>query len=78
MSGPGLYTEVGHGSRNYIRSGLVVRFKLNPMARINVDFKLHSTTVIILNKNAIQVVRKPTNIEVIPYFRTLASGNIIR
>ncbi len=73
MHGNGFYTRRGRSGA--AGTNITIRFKVKPDAREGVDFTTAGDYVIVLNKNALEVI--PESIQMTPYqyFKTLQEGS---
>jgi formylglycine-generating enzyme required for sulfatase activity len=70
--GDGFYTQTGRrGARG---TGLTIRFNVDPSAREGVDFTVHSSYVVFLNKKALTVIQESLNLGIVELVDMMDSG----
>ncbi len=70
--GDGFYTQMGRqGARN---TGLTIRFNVDPNAREGVDFTVHGSYVLFLNKKALRVIQESLNLGIVELVDMVESG----
>ena len=70
--GDGHYTRLGRiGARS---TGLTIRYKLNPKARLGSDFHQSDDFIIVQNRNALTVIYELIEFQPIEYFEKIAAG----
>jgi hypothetical protein len=73
VHGNGVYTMIGkQGARN---TGFTIRMRLNPKAKLDVDFKRGpGDMIIILNRSAVNIIPESLNITVGELFKMVSEG----
>ncbi len=70
--GDGFYTQIGRfGARG---TGLTIRFNVDPQAREGVDFTVHNSHVVFLNKKALTVIQESLNLGIVELVDMMESG----
>ena len=76
VHGEGFYTRTGReGARG---TGLTIRFKVNPRARLGADFTMSGDYVVFKNKKAFRVIPESLQLSLAEYFEFLAAGEIAK
>lgn len=70
--GDGFYTQTGRqGARG---TGLTIRFNVDPTAREGVDFTVHGSYIVFLNKKALRVIQESLNLGIVELVDMVESG----
>lgn len=70
--GDGFYTQTGRqGARG---TGLTIRFNVDPAAREGVDFTVHGSYIVFLNKKALRVIQESLNLGIVELTDMVESG----
>lgn len=70
--GDGFYTQTGRlGARG---TGLTIRFNVEPLAREGVDFTVHGSYIVFLNKKALTVIQESLNLGIVELVDMVESG----
>ncbi|OQW48835.1 MAG: hypothetical protein A4S09_13635 [Proteobacteria bacterium SG_bin7] len=70
--GNGVYTRIGR--QGAAHTGLTIRLKVNPQARLGTDFTMSSDYVIFHNKKAFTVIPESIDLSPLAYFELLNKG----
>ena len=69
--GSGFYASIGRTGAK--KTGLTIRFEMNPTARQGTDFEIHNGNYVrVLNRNAIRVIPESLDLGPVEYFQLLA------
>ncbi len=74
-SGEGLYTQRGRIGAKW--TGLTIRFKVNPNARVGTDFTISGDTVVFQNKSVLTLVRESLDLSLEQLVRIAENGEEI-